>query len=87
MNVKRILEILGTLRENALPVGLTAAGLIFIFEAFFLNRSHVAFELEKIPGFWGIFGAFSCAIIVLFAKWLGHLGLLKDETYYDDERK
>jgi len=54
MNVKRILEILGTLRENALPAGLMAAGLIFILEAFFLNRSHVAFELEKIPGFWGI---------------------------------
>ena len=36
-------------------------------------------------GFWSVFGFLSCLAIIFFSKWYGHLGIMKQEDYYDDD--
>lgn len=50
---------------------------------FFAPRHHVFFFWDKIPGFMAVYGFLSCIVIILVAKNLGHLLVLKREDYYD----
>ena len=50
-----------------------------------VDTSHVHTEVEKIPGFWAAFGLIGCIIIIEVSKFIGSLGLMKEEDYYDDE--
>ncbi|NLC71261.1 MAG: hypothetical protein GX751_07885 [Desulfuromonadaceae bacterium] len=84
MTLVRLLEAMGKWRGNGLPVGLIVAGLLLIFEALFVNHDQAHTAMEKIPGFWSIFGFLSCVVIVFFSKWLAHVGILKPEDYYDE---
>ena len=38
---------------------------------------------DSVPGWWAIYGAAGCAVIVVVSKWLGHAFLQKDEDWYD----
>ncbi len=44
---------------------------------------HPHFWWQKIPVFDALFGFAGCIAIIFFAKWLGHLWLIRDEHYYD----
>lgn len=48
------------------------------------KEGHVHTALEKVPGFWSIFGFVACVLIVLLSKWYGHAGIMKREDYYDE---
>ncbi len=45
---------------------------------------HPHFSLEKIPGFWAVFGAVAAIILAKGAKGAAHTILGKHEDYYDD---
>ena len=83
MALVRIFEVLGKWRGDGLPLTLVTVGLLLIFEALFVDHSQAHTAVEKIPGFWSLFGFLSCVAIVFFSKWLAHMGLLKSEDYYD----
>ena len=51
---------------------------------FFIPRNKVHFFGDSIPGFWALFGLIACILIIILSKWIGNLGLLKDENYYGD---
>jgi hypothetical protein len=51
---------------------------------FIIPRHEVHFFGDKIPGFWSLFGFIACVLIIIISKWIGHLGLMQDESYYDE---
>ncbi|MBN1141482.1 MAG: hypothetical protein JXB25_06785 [Deltaproteobacteria bacterium] len=83
MAVVNLLKNLGKWQGNGLPVTMIVTGLLLIFETLFVDHGQAHTAPEKIPGFWSLFGFLSGIFIVFFSKWLGHLGLLKHEDYYD----
>lgn len=50
---------------------------------FFVHRHHVTFIWDSIPGFGSGYGFFSCVLIIIVSKFIGHAWLMKKEDYYD----
>ncbi len=40
--------------------------------------------LDRLPGFWSLFGFLGCIFFIFFSKFLGKLGIWQKEDYYDD---
>ena len=51
---------------------------------FIIPRHEIHFFGDKIPGFWSLFGFIACVLIIIVSKWIGHMGLMKNENYYDE---
>ena len=57
--------------------------LIFVID-FFIPRHEIHFFGDRIPGFWSLFGFVACILIILISKWIGRLGIMQDENYYNE---
>ena len=81
MNLLKIIEILRTKTMKKIAY----AVLIFIITMdFFITRHEIHFFGDEIPGFWSIFGFIACILIILISKWIGRLGIMQDENYYNE---
>jgi len=49
----------------------------------FIRVHHPHFELEKIPGFWAVFGFAGAIILGLISKAIAHRFLERSEDFYD----
>ena len=81
MNLLKIIEFFRTktIKRFAYAV------LIFIFVIdFFISRHEIHFFGDRIPGFWSLFGFVACILIILISKWIGRLGIMQDEKYYNE---
>lgn len=58
--------------------------LIGIWGSFMIDLSHAHTKMEKFPFFWTIFGLAGGAVLILFSRLLGALGIMTREDYYDD---
>ena len=58
--------------------------ILIIVIDFFIPRHEIHFIGDKIPGFWSIFGFIACILIILISKWIGRLGIMQDENYYNE---
>jgi hypothetical protein len=58
--------------------------LLVIGDGLFVDKNHADTTLTRYPAFWAIFGFLSCVAIIFISKWLGHLGIMTREDYYDD---
>jgi len=56
---------------------------IVVLSDFLVHRHHPHFIWDKIPGFGAAYGLFSCIVIVIISKFIGHHGLMKKEDFYD----
>ena len=61
----------------------------FLDLAGILYHKHPHFPVEKLPGFYGLYGFFGSVGLVLVAKWMRKgtwpwKGLMRDEDYYDE---
>lgn len=63
-------------------LGMLAA--LVVWDALFVSKEHVHTFVERIPGFWAVFGFVACVVIIIVSKWFGHLGIMTREDYYDD---
>jgi hypothetical protein len=63
--------------------GFTGLGLAALVVDFFFHR-HVYNSLERVWGFYGIFGAVSIVVLVQLAKVLRKL-VMRDEDYYESD--
>ena len=81
MNIIRVIE---TLRRNAGKKIAYIALILIIVTDFFIPRHEIHFIGDQIPGFWSLFGFVACIIIILISKWIGHLGIMQDENYYNE---
>ncbi len=48
-----------------------------------LDAEHATHWWSGVPAFYAVFGLLGCIVIILFAKLIGKLFLVKREDYYD----
>jgi drug/metabolite transporter (DMT)-like permease len=58
--------------------------LLVLADALLVSKEHAHTFVERIPGFWAVFGFAACVLIVIVSKWFGHQGIMTREDYYDD---
>jgi hypothetical protein len=58
--------------------------LVVLVDVIFVSKEHAHTALERIPGFWAVFGFGACVLIILVSKLYGHLGIMTREDYYDN---
>ena len=80
MSLLKIIEIFRT--KTIKRTAYAALILIFVID-FFIPRYEIHFIGDGIPGFWSIFGFVACILIILISKWIGRLGIMQDENYYN----
>ena len=80
----KLLEIIELLRSKAAKRTAYVALIILIVVDFIIPRHEIHFFGDKVPGFWSLFGFIACVLIIMVSKWIGHLGLMQDENYYDE---
>ena len=49
-----------------------------------VHKEHAHTMMERIPGFWAVFGFLGCVVLILVSKAFGHGGIMKREDYYDE---
>jgi hypothetical protein len=49
-----------------------------------VDKEHAHTAVEKLPGFWAVFGFLGCVVLILASKAFGHAGIMKREDYYDE---
>jgi len=72
------------LKTNLQRLLLAAIVAVFFLGLAFPNP-HPHFWWQKLPVFDMFFGFFGAILIIVFAKWLGHNWLLKDQSFYDHD--
>ena len=80
----KLLDIIEVLRTKAAKRIAYGALIILIVVDFIIPRHEIHFFGDKVPGFWSFFGFIACVLIIIISKWIGHLGLMQDENYYNE---
>jgi hypothetical protein len=57
--------------------------LLVLWDTLLLDKQQAHTAMEKLPGFWALFGLVACVAIILLSKGFGHLGVMTREDYYD----
>ena len=81
-------KLIDSLRERLPLVIKTCYGLLVLVLAYSLtvDTSHAHTWVEKhIPFFWSFFGFGAAAVIIGFARWYGHSGIMTRPDYYDQD--
>ena len=81
MSLLKIIEIFRTKTMKRISY---ATLILIILIDFFIPRHEIHFFGDRIPGFWSLFGFIACILIILISKWIGHLGIMQDENYYNE---
>ena len=81
MNLLKLIEAFRTKTMKRIAY---AVLIIIILIDFFIPRHEIHFVGDKITGFWSLFGFIACILIILISKWIGHLGIMQDENYYNE---
>ena len=82
-----IVDLIEYLKERPQTVKQVCYGLIaliFLWSAIAVDTHHAHTWLEKIPGFWSIFGFVSCIVLIFVASWFGKSGIQTREDFYDN---
>lgn len=58
--------------------------LLVVLDGLVVDKQHAHTGLEKLPGFWSVFGFLGCVLIILGSKGFGHTGIMTREDYYDE---
>ena len=80
----KLLDIIEVLRTKAVKRIAYGALILLIVVDFIIPRHEVHFFGDNIRGFWSLFGFIACVLIIIISKWIGRLGLMQDESYYDE---
>ena len=80
----KLLDIIELLKTKAVKKIAYGALIILIVVDFIIPRHEIHFFGDKVPGFWSLFGFIACVLIIIGSKWIGHMGLMQDENYYDE---
>ena len=81
MNIVNVIE---TLRKKTVKRIAYIVLMLIIVADFFIPRHEIHFIGDTVPGFWSLFGFVACVLIIIISKWIGSLGIMKDENYYNE---
>ncbi len=87
MKLVRLIEFLRDRLKPLIKICYVLLGLLVVVDAlpFFVHKEgHSHTEIERLPGFWSVFGFVACVAIILVSKWYGHAGIMKRENFYDE---
>ena len=79
-----LLKIIEIFRTKTMKTIAYAVLILILVIDFFIPRHEIHFFGDRIPGFWSLFGFVACILIILISKWIGHLGIMQDENYYNE---
>ena len=82
--IVNIIEFFRARLKATIRVCLVVLAALVVWDALFVSEEHVHTFVERIPGFWAVFGFVACVVIIIVSKWFGHLGIMTREDYYDD---
>ena len=82
--IVNIIEFFRVRLKATIRVCLVVLAALVVWDALFVSKEHVHTFVERIPGFWAVFGFVACVVIIIVSKWFGHLGIMTREDYYDD---
>lgn len=57
---------------------------LVLVDALLVDKEHAHTWIERLPGFWTLFGLVGCILLIILSKWFGHLGIMTREDYYDE---
>jgi uncharacterized membrane protein YdjX (TVP38/TMEM64 family) len=65
--------------------------LLVVYDIIFVDKHAAHTFVEKLPGWWAVFGFIACVLIIILSKWYGHVHwfgsdfqVMSPEDYYDD---
>ena len=65
--------------------------LLVVYDIVFVDKHSAHLAIEKLPGFWAVFGFVACVLIIILSKWYGHIKwfgsnfrIMSPEDFYDD---
>ena len=79
-----LLKIIEIFRRKTMKIIAYAVLILILVIDFFIPRHEIHFYGDRIPGFWSLFGFVACILIILISKWIGYLGIMQDENYYNE---
>ena len=82
--IVNIIEFFRARLKATIRISLVVLAALVLWDALFVSKEHVHTFVERIPGFWAVFGFVACVVIIIVSKWFGHLGIMTREDYYDD---
>ena len=82
--IVNIIEFFRARLKATIRVCLVVLAALVVWDALFVSTEHVHTFVERIPGFWAVFGFVACVVMILVSKWFGPLGIMTREDYYDD---
>lgn len=82
--IVNIIEFFRARLKATIRISLIVLAALVVWDALFVSKEHVHTFVERIPGFWAVFGFVACVVIIIVSKWFGHLGIMTREDYYDD---
>ena len=82
--IVNIIEFFRARLKATIRISLVVLAALVVWDALFVSKEHVHTFVERIPGFWAVFGFVACVVIIIVSKWFGHLGIMTREDYYDD---
>ena len=82
--IVNIIEFFRARLKATIRVCLVVLAALVVWDALLVSKEHVRTFVERIPGFWAVFGFVACVVIIIVSKWFGHLGIMTREDYYDD---
>jgi drug/metabolite transporter (DMT)-like permease len=86
MNLVRIIDFLRDRLKTVVKVCAVLLGALVLIDAIplFVDKHHAHTSIEKLPGFWALYGFLGCVLIILGSKAFGKAGIMKREDYYDE---
>ena len=82
--IVNIIEFFRARLKATIRISLVVLAALVVWDALFVSKEHVHTFVERIPGFWAVFGFVACVVIIIVSMWFGHLGIMTREDYYDD---
>lgn len=84
MKLIQFIEFIRSRLKKVVKICLGVLGLLVLADVIFVHKEHAHTWIERIPGFWALFGLLGCMIIIILSKAFGHLGIMTREDYYDE---
>lgn len=82
--IVKLIDFFRTRLATTIKLCLVLLVLLVLWDVLLVDKGHAHTLMERIPGFWAVFGFLACVIIIIVSKWFGHLGIMTREDYYDD---
>ena len=86
MSLLKIFEFLRSRLRLLVRSSFGVLALLIVLDAIpaVVDKHHAHTALERIPGFWSIFGFVACVLIIFLSKWYGKAGIMTREDRYDE---